>query len=889
MASFTGNSTCTMVPNNSYRWVIIQPGTGGAPAIDAAKFGANNACGGANDAAAHAVCPQNTTDPLNVRASTSMWCYEFTEGNRCIQLRHEGTDGGGGGGSGGVGNDTGTCSIDGQSPDLGPTCAACLDSKVPSVVTNIKNMNPNDFNGCSDQKIFNKWCNGFGSEAKGQCDALKAGACASSCGASRPDPGSGTPSAPVRRDLCESTTLSTETLAANGQITITTVAKEAKLQKFRYAFYNLDNGAKIICQQGITSVPDAKPAEQCPNGGMPLVVDKPATADIKTLATTFDFAQFDKVDLSSGNKPTHIQVNGYFIDQFGMQSTANSICSKGFNIVPQKAAAQIKFRVAESKADFTETGIYGWQDYAGPGTLRNFAFKTATPEVKNVWVEFWNVTTGQKEEDTAQIELVAPPSPSPSPAPATTKFYRISETVADFADPELGWKRYDAAPIRIDGFEFKDKSTGPKFVWVEFKDSKGKIERHNVQIRVLGDKPEITSCLLSFEGNNTVLDIKGKNFGSTKGAIKSGTTVLQLKNSWGDGGVQAILPNAQSGQIIPVAVTNAEGQTVEGSCGSISAIALGAKVFCKQPFNHQTDNVDLTLVGAFEGGTKLKQKVSIDKDGIIQGLNVKLIADKDYILSLKAPHTIRKTSSVFRAGAGVTNVPNFVLWVGDIFPLEGGDGLINGADKAELNRQWSSISDAKGRSGDFNQDSRVNSIDWACMSFSMVDAQGRSDDPEPNPGPRVSPIPSPNAGASPVANQRVAAQACTDVKVEGDVAYRSSYTDQDGYPVKIYDIKSGNKAKLTVQTNPPGAYINWKIVNTSKILPNGGILTPDPKDSTVVTFTAPNNPSNEDQGTYVRGDYSDNPWKPCPYVDFAVKPANPSPSVSPSPSASPAV
>lgn len=132
----------------------------------------------------------------------------------------------------------------------------------------------------------------------------------------------------------------------------------------------------------------------------------------------------------------------------------------------------------------------------------------------------------------------------------------------------------------------------------------------------------------------------------------------------------------------------------------------------------------------------------------------------------------------------------------------------------------------------------------------------------------ANPVPTP----SPTPKSKIAAVSCSSVTVEGDVTYRSTYTDQDGYQVKIYFINSGGTAKLTAQTNPPGAYINWKIVNTSMYLPSGGTLTPDPNDYTVVTFTAPNNPTNEDQGTYVRGDYSDNPWKPCPYVDFAVKP-----------------
>lgn len=127
---------------------------------------------------------------------------------------------------------------------------------------------------------------------------------------------------------------------------------------------------------------------------------------------------------------------------------------------------------------------------------------------------------------------------------------------------------------------------------------------------------------------------------------------------------------------------------------------------------------------------------------------------------------------------------------------------------------------------------------------------------------------------TPTPQAKITASSCSSVTVEGDATYVATYTDQDGYPFSIYSIRSGGTAKLTAQTTPLGAYINWKITNTSAYLPSGGTLTVDPNDYTVVNFTAPNNPTNEDQGTYVRGDYSEypDPWKHCPSVDFAVKP-----------------
>ena len=510
---------CAPVPDSSYKWALIPPGTkdksgNTAPPIDAAKFGANNACGSVDPVAAHVVCPKNTTDSAKVRASTSNWCYEFTEGNRCIQLQYTGT-----GGGGGAGTDTGTCSIiDDQSPDLGPDCAACFSSKtspinVPQVITNIKNMNPGSFSGCSNQKILNKWCNGFGAEAARQCNELKTGVCVISCGGSKPNPnpgsndpkgwldsatcdaitgwtcdgddynsslrvdfyangpaeqgvalgnatanltreaavgaecggnanhgfsfavpanslrdgqphniyaygintGSGgtnqllqgspksvtcTSSTPVRRDLCVSTTVVSTTPPGGAQlIGITSTSNEANLRNFRYAFYNRDNSTKIICQQGIISVVDAaETARQCPNGGAPLVIDKPAAANLTSLTTTFNSVDLSKPDMNWNNQiPTHFQVNGYFIDQYGMSSTANTNCSKPFDIaaLPARMQGDADDNRCVNVDDYT---IWKQEARVGGSTKKCANWTAEDPPVIDtedygIWYRAWKVLT----------------------------------------------------------------------------------------------------------------------------------------------------------------------------------------------------------------------------------------------------------------------------------------------------------------------------------------------------------------------------------------------------------------------------------------------------------------------------------------------------------------
>ncbi len=330
---------------------------------------------------------------------------------------------------------------------------------------------------------------------------------------------------------------------------------------------------------------------------------------------------------------------------------------------------------------------------------------------------------------------------------ASATSYRIAENPTDLA--AAAWENYNAEPTLRD-YEFRDKSPGVKTIFVEFKDSHQKTggcgvnnsQPCQVQIRLLGDFA-IGSCALSFEGNNAVLNLRGQNFGLTRGEIKSGDTDLQVRE-WKDKNIKAVWQDAPVGQVLPVSVTNTDGQVAESQCSAISQLSVGAKFFCGQSSSSAVNNIDLSLAGVFEGGTKIKQKVSIATDGIIQGLNQKLEEGKNYKVSLKGPKSLRRTAE-FTAGNGTTNVTDFVLPVGDIFPVTNGDGVINNFDHSELVRQWIISVDATGRSADFNGDGRVNSIDWACMRHDF----GSSDDSEPAAG---GPAAAPSASPSPVAS-----------------------------------------------------------------------------------------------------------------------------------------
>ncbi len=322
-------------------------------------------------------------------------------------------------------------------------------------------------------------------------------------------------------------------------------------------------------------------------------------------------------------------------------------------------------------------------------------------------------------------------TPTPTSHPAGT-FKTVSFKIAE--DPvalnTAQSFQYNTEPVRIT-YPFINSTPGVKTIWVEYLASDGtttKTDRRTASITLLGPEPAISGCGISTDGGTTTFNITGANFGSESGTLKSGQNSLTI-TQWTATGIKATLGSAPTGQVFPVLLTRKDGQTTTGQCGALSGLALGAKLFCRQPGRFDVAGVNLTLVEASSGGRLVREVVTIDKEGIVQGLKSKIEEGKRYKIGIDAPKSVRRVVNIVGAN-GITNVPNLILPIGDIFPLGPGDGAINTLDKGELNREWVISVDAKDRAGDFNQDLRVNSIDWACQRFDF----GKTDDPEPQPG-----------------------------------------------------------------------------------------------------------------------------------------------------------
>jgi hypothetical protein len=316
-------------------------------------------------------------------------------------------------------------------------------------------------------------------------------------------------------------------------------------------------------------------------------------------------------------------------------------------------------------------------------------------------------------------------------APVYTTHFKVAFTRADLA--AATWMPYTTDPMEHT-LSFADNNRGQKSVWVQFKSSTNQ-ESNPAEKRInfVGADPVISGsvdCDLDTAGNVN-FKIKGTNFGDSKGNSRVTVNSSNLSvDDWKDTEVTGKLSsNAATGkQRFDISLTREDGApAVTQSCSlGIAQVSLGAKLFCQLPSKGTASNVSVSLAEATSSATAsaraVKETVSIDTNGLIQGLKTKVQEGKKYKLAIKVPGGLRKQVE-FTAASGTTVVPNVSLPVGDIYPA-GGDGVINALDKAELNRQWVAGATATGRAGDFNTDGKVNSIDWACMreNFGQSDA-----------------------------------------------------------------------------------------------------------------------------------------------------------------------
>lgn len=332
--------------------------------------------------------------------------------------------------------------------------------------------------------------------------------------------------------------------------------------------------------------------------------------------------------------------------------------------------------------------------------------------------------------------------------------YRLADSETTLSGKTFS--NYTSHPTTTN-FTLPDASPGTKQIWVEFVDNNNRSIKSHISVELIDLVPEIAglNCSLDIAKKSLNMTLDGIRFGAGAGKVGANDKDLEIL-SWKENQITAKLNNPggnfDQNQIFKVKITrndNKISQEVICKVGT-SLLSLGARLFCREPGKFDVSDVAVVIVD--ENGSKVEEKVSIDSNGIINNLRTKLQSGKLYAIAVKAPNSLRRTAQ-FSASEGTTVISasdfaEFILPVGDIAPVILADGKINAVDRAELTRQWSLLGIAQRKTGDLNRDTRINSVDWACMRYDF----NKEDDSIPikaEPPTKPSPSPSPSCRPRP--------------------------------------------------------------------------------------------------------------------------------------------
>lgn len=407
---------------------------------------------------------------------------------------------------------------------------------------------------------------------------------------------------------------------------------------------------------------------------------------------------------------------------------------------------KLRYRLAESEAAL---GQAPWKEIAF--LPRKFDKSTLSNILDSI-----NVTVFAQDSDDDFLDTNATSSPSPSPtispspsASSQNPSPSPSSTSGSSPSPSpSGKSTFSIGPEFINtSFQLGSAQIGAKQIWVEFLHPNGTSKVGNVNFNLVQKPPQILglSCNLDISKENLKINITGERFGTGIGIVESVSPAAKPEVlGWNDKEINAFLkkPNipVNEGQRFKIKLTRTDGfESGIVTCAvDKSLVSLGARIFCREPGKFDASNIAVNLIYNPSDPSnpnklsKVEEKVTINTDGEITNLKTKLQVGKNYAIAIKAPASLRR-SAAFTAQEGTTQILSkdggpFILPIGDIAPPINPDGRINTIDRAELIRQWRILGQGNNKlTGDFNRDSRVNSIDWACMRFDF----GEKDDPIP--------------------------------------------------------------------------------------------------------------------------------------------------------------
>lgn len=302
--------------------------------------------------------------------------------------------------------------------------------------------------------------------------------------------------------------------------------------------------------------------------------------------------------------------------------------------------------------------------------------------------------------------------------------YIISEDLADLEDPtkKRPFIKNDSPTSLLTNYSFKDATPGLKRIYVRFFSSNPSVPPVTsfADISYLPNPSlKSISCYRPLTGIGIEVKVISTNFNAHNpqgaGFVKVNGKDTKLISWVSSGNSSTIVAKADDNYegVIQVELQNDEQKKLSGSCQiDTNTLEVVIKTQCR-PVNSWADSeVSLTLYDKNLESPVFQQKIALDQQGRPVNLDLKLIPGKNYVFLIKGPKTLASKVE-FVAGEGTTSL-EVILPIGNIAPLSRPDNKINSIDAAELKRQWSLVNDVS-RTADFNQDGRVNSLDWSCM------------------------------------------------------------------------------------------------------------------------------------------------------------------------------
>lgn len=322
-------------------------------------------------------------------------------------------------------------------------------------------------------------------------------------------------------------------------------------------------------------------------------------------------------------------------------------------------------------------------------------------------------------------------------------------------------KSYDSEPLTISQFRFTNLTPGLKTIHFKFVSTSGRVSRTISRVINYKPDPRITNaiCTQSSSGAGTDITLTVPFLPDQgNGSVRLGSVDATI-DKWdtSTGIITAHVDQRFTGKN-DVFVTLNNGLVAKSNCTiNTTTASFKAAFLCKQAGNFGTDNVDVKVFEAVPANSQnpnpepiLSQRIRLNGQGEPQGFAPVFEKNKKYELIIKAPGSLAKRVDFETKQGGTVNLNDgspIFLPQGDIAPASAPDGKVNAFDKSELMRQWSLVNDVS-RTGDLNGDSRVNSIDYACMRPHI----NQSDDTFSPSAPVTNPSPQPNPSASPGAS-----------------------------------------------------------------------------------------------------------------------------------------